>query len=135
MSEEGEGGFYTVPQKLAVTVLSRVSSVLPTRHRYYRGISQKPNSEAISVVPTLGRYYRAPGKNSPERAYQKYRPGVGTTDKRLNFQERGANVYMSTLNFFHSLRSSPRALLASIGYQFVSPFTVRCFLYSNSKSK
>jgi hypothetical protein len=135
MSEEGEGGFYTTAQKLAVTVLSWVSSVLPTRCRYYRGVSQKPNSEAISVVPTLGRYYRALGKNSPERAYRKYRPGVGTTDKRLSFQERGANVYVLTLNFSHSLRSSPRALLASLGYQFASPFIVRCFLYSNSKSK
>jgi hypothetical protein len=26
-------------------------------------------------------------------------------------------VYVSTLNFSHSLRSSPRALLASLGYQ------------------
>jgi hypothetical protein len=70
MSEEGEGGFYTTAQKLPVTMLSRVPSVLPTRCRYYRGVSQKPNSEAISVVPTLGRYYRALGKNSPERAYR-----------------------------------------------------------------
>jgi hypothetical protein len=70
MSEEGEGGFYTTAQKLVITVLSRVSSVLPTRYRYYRGVSQKPNSEAISVVPTLGWYYRAPSKNSPERAYR-----------------------------------------------------------------
>jgi hypothetical protein len=54
MSEEGVGGFYTTAQKLAVTVLSRVSSVLPTRCRYYRGVSKKPNSEAISVVLTLG---------------------------------------------------------------------------------
>jgi hypothetical protein len=61
MSEEGERGFYTTVQKLAVIVLSRVSSVLPTQCRYYRGVSQKPNSEAISVVPTLGRYYRPPG--------------------------------------------------------------------------
>jgi hypothetical protein len=57
MSEEGERGFYSTTQKLAVTVLSRVSSVLPIRCRYYRGVSQKPNSEAISVVPTLGQYY------------------------------------------------------------------------------
>jgi predicted SpoU family rRNA methylase len=61
MSEEGEGGFYTSAQKLVVIVLSRVPSVLPTRCRYYRGVSQKPNSEAISVVPTLDRYYRARG--------------------------------------------------------------------------
>jgi hypothetical protein len=55
MSEEGERGSYTIAQKLAVTVLSRVSSVLPTRCRYYRGVSQKPNNAALSVVPTLGR--------------------------------------------------------------------------------
>jgi hypothetical protein len=61
MSEEGEGGFYTTPQKLAITVLSRVSSVLPTRCRYYWGVSYKSNSEALSVVPTLGQYYRPPG--------------------------------------------------------------------------
>jgi hypothetical protein len=61
MSEEGEGVFYTTAQELAVTVLSRVSSVLPTWCRYYRRVSQKPNSEALSVVPTLGRYYRPPG--------------------------------------------------------------------------
>jgi hypothetical protein len=72
MSEEGEGGFLYTAQKLAVTVLSRVSSVLLTRCRYYRGVSQKPNSEAISVVLTLGRYYRAPGKKSLVRAYRKY---------------------------------------------------------------
>jgi hypothetical protein len=135
ISEEGEGGFCTKAQKLAVTVLSRVSSVLPTRCRYYRGVSQKPNSEAISLVPTLGLYNRAHGKNSLVRAYRKYRPGVGTTDKRHNFQKSGANMYVLTLNFSYSLRSSPRALLASLDYQFTSPFIVRCFLYSNLKSK
>jgi hypothetical protein len=57
MSEEGEGALYTSAQKLAVIVLSRVPSVLPTRCRYYRGVSEKPNSEAISVVLTLGWYY------------------------------------------------------------------------------
>jgi hypothetical protein len=61
MSEEGEGGFYTYPEKLAVTVQNRVSLVLPTWGRNYRGIPLKPNSEGTSVVPTLGRYYRAPG--------------------------------------------------------------------------
>jgi hypothetical protein len=61
MSEEGEGGFYTNPEKLAITVLNRVSSVLPTRGRNYRGVPLKPNNEGISVVPTPGRYYRAPG--------------------------------------------------------------------------
>jgi hypothetical protein len=55
MSEEGERGLNTKAQKLAVTVLSRPSSVLPTRCRYYRGVSQKPNSEALSVEPTQGR--------------------------------------------------------------------------------
>jgi hypothetical protein len=35
----------------------------------------------------------------------------------------------------HSLRSPPKALLASLSDQFASPFIVRCFLYSNSKSK
>jgi hypothetical protein len=37
MSEEGEMGLNTKAQKLAVTVLSRASSVLPTRCRYYEG--------------------------------------------------------------------------------------------------
>jgi hypothetical protein len=55
MIEEGERGFYTTAQKLAVTVLSRVSSVLPTWRRYYREVSQKPNSATLSAVPTLGR--------------------------------------------------------------------------------
>jgi hypothetical protein len=55
MSEEGEGGLNTKGQKLAVTVQNRVSSVLPTRCRYYRGVFQNPNSTALSVVPTLGR--------------------------------------------------------------------------------
>jgi hypothetical protein len=32
-----------------------------------------------------GRYYRAPGKNSSVKAYRKYRPGVGTTDKSWVF--------------------------------------------------
>jgi hypothetical protein len=61
MSEEGEGGFYTTAQKLAVTVLSQVSLVLPTQSRYYRGVFQKPNSGVLSVVPTLGQYYRPHG--------------------------------------------------------------------------
>jgi hypothetical protein len=129
------GGFYTKVEKLAVTVQKRLASVLPTWCRYYRGVSQKPNSERLSVVLTPGRYYRAPGKNSPKKAYRKYRPGVGTTDKNWDFQKRRANVYVSTLNSSHSLGSSPKALLASLGYQFASPFIVRCFLYSNSKSK
>jgi hypothetical protein len=81
MSEEGEGGFYTRAQKLAVTVLERIPSVLPIWCRYYRGVSQKPNSGGLSVVPTPGRYYRALGKNLPVKVYRKYRPGVGTTDK------------------------------------------------------
>jgi hypothetical protein len=55
MSEEGERGLNTKAQKLVVTVLSRASSVLPTRCRYYQGVSQKPNSTDSSVVPTLGR--------------------------------------------------------------------------------
>jgi hypothetical protein len=55
MSEEGERGLNTKAQKLAITVLSHASLVLPTWCRYYRGVSQKPNSEALSVVPTLGR--------------------------------------------------------------------------------
>jgi hypothetical protein len=70
------GGLYTNPEKLAVTVLKRVSSVLPTRCRYYRGVSLKPNSEGLSVVPTLGRYYRAPGKTRQRRL-------IGTTDPAL----------------------------------------------------
>jgi hypothetical protein len=61
MSEEGEGGFYTYPEKLAVTVQNRVSSVLLTRGRNYQGVPLKPNIKGISVVPTPGRYYRAPG--------------------------------------------------------------------------
>jgi hypothetical protein len=103
MSEEGEEGFYTTAQKLVINVLKRVPSVLPTRCRYYQGVSQKPNRDGLSVVPTPGRYYRAPGKNFareglsviltpgryyrslgknlPERAYQKYQPSVGTTDR------------------------------------------------------
>jgi hypothetical protein len=93
------------------------------------------NSEGLSVVPTPGRYYRAPGKNSLVMAYRKYRPVVGTTDKSWFFQKRKANVYVLTLNSSHSLGSSSRALLASLGYQFASPYIVRCFLYSNSKSK
>jgi hypothetical protein len=36
-SEEGERGLYTKAQKLAVTMLNRVTPVLPTRCRYYRG--------------------------------------------------------------------------------------------------
>jgi hypothetical protein len=59
MSEEGEGGLNTQCQKLAVTVQSRVTPVLPTRRRYYRGgFFQNQNSMAIgstntgSVVPT-----------------------------------------------------------------------------------
>jgi hypothetical protein len=52
MSEEGERGLNTTAQKLAVTVLSRASSVLPTQCRYYRGVSQKPNGAVLSVVPT-----------------------------------------------------------------------------------
>jgi hypothetical protein len=55
ISAEEERGLNTKAQKLAITVLSRASSVLPTWCRYYRGVSQKPNSEALSVVPTLGR--------------------------------------------------------------------------------
>jgi hypothetical protein len=55
MSEEEERGLNTKAQKLVVTVLSRASSVLPTRCQYYRGVSQKPNSTDSSVVPTLGR--------------------------------------------------------------------------------
>jgi hypothetical protein len=55
VSEEGERGLNSKAQKLAVTVLSRASSVLPTRCRYYRGVSQKLNSTESSVVPTLGR--------------------------------------------------------------------------------
>jgi hypothetical protein len=81
MSEVGEGGFYTNPEKLAVTVQKCVSSVLPTWGRNYRGVPLKPNSKGISVVLTPGRYYRAPGKNSPVKPYWYYRPGVGTTDK------------------------------------------------------
>jgi hypothetical protein len=81
MSEEGEGGFYTKAEKLVVTVQKRLTSVLPTWCRYYQGVSQKPNSEGLLVVLTPGRYYRAPGKNSPVKAYRKYRPGIGTTDK------------------------------------------------------
>jgi hypothetical protein len=55
MSEEGERGLCTKTRKLAVTVLNRASSVLPTRCRYYRGVFQNPNSTGLSVVPTLGR--------------------------------------------------------------------------------
>jgi hypothetical protein len=135
MSEEGEGGFYTKAEKLVVIVQKRITSVLPTWCRYYRGVSQKPNSERLSVGPTPGQYYRDPGKNSSVKAYRKYRPDVGTTDKSRVFHKRRANVYVLTLNSSHSLGSSPRALLASLGYQFAPPFIVRCFLYSNSKSK
>jgi hypothetical protein len=117
----GRRGFYTTAQKLAVTVLSRVSSVLPTRCRYYQGVSQKPNSEDISVVPTLGWYYRPPGQNSPVKLYRYYRPGVGTTDYGWEFEIRLAKVRVSTLGSSHSLGLSPRALLASLCYQFTSP--------------
>jgi hypothetical protein len=130
-----KGGFYSKAEKLVVTMQKRITSVLLTWCRYYQGVSQKPNSERLSVVPTPGQYYRAPGKNSPVKAYRKYRPSVGTTDKSWVFQKRRANVYVLTLNSSHSLGSSPRALLASLGYHFASPFIVRCFLYSNSKSK
>jgi hypothetical protein len=61
MSEEGEGGLNTQGQKLAVTVQNRVTPVLPTRCRYYRGgVFQNQNSTAIgstdigSVEPTPG---------------------------------------------------------------------------------
>jgi hypothetical protein len=37
MSEEGEGGLNIRGQKLAVTVQNRVTPVLPTQRRYYRG--------------------------------------------------------------------------------------------------
>jgi hypothetical protein len=40
MSEEGEEGFYTRAQKLAVTMMDRIPSVLPTRCQYYRGVSK-----------------------------------------------------------------------------------------------
>jgi hypothetical protein len=56
-----KGRFYFRAQKLAVIVLEQIPSVLPTRRRYYRGVSRKPNSGGLSVVPTPGRYYRAPG--------------------------------------------------------------------------
>jgi hypothetical protein len=42
MSEEGEGGLNTKGQKLAVTVQNRVTPVLPTRRRYYRGGFSEP---------------------------------------------------------------------------------------------
>jgi hypothetical protein len=42
MSEEGEGGLNTQGQKLAVTVQNRVTPVLPTRRRYYRGGVSEP---------------------------------------------------------------------------------------------
>jgi hypothetical protein len=83
-----KGGFCTNAAKLAATVQKRLTSVLPTWCRYYRGISQKPNSEGLSVVPTPGRYYRAPGKNSPVKAYRKYQPGVGTVDKSWFFRKK-----------------------------------------------
>jgi hypothetical protein len=74
---------------------------------------QKLASEGLSEVPTQRRYYR----------------------QKLRFSEKTSNVYMLTLNSSHSLGSSFRALLASLGYQFAPPFIVRCFLYSNSKMK
>jgi hypothetical protein len=74
---------------------------------------QKLASEVLSEVPTQRRYYR----------------------QKLRFSEKKSNVYVLTLNSSHSLGSSLRALLASLGYQFTSPFIVQCFLYSNSKSK
>jgi hypothetical protein len=103
--------------------------------RNYRWVPVKPNSGALSVVSTPGRYYRGPGKNLLVKPYRYYRPGVGTTNKGWEFKKRGANVHVSTRVSSNLLRSSPKALLASFGNQFASPFIVRCFLYSNSKSK
>jgi hypothetical protein len=80
MSEEGEGGLNTKGQKLVVTVLKRVTPVLPTRRRYCRGRGiQNPNSTAIgstdagSVVPT-------PWLKLASEAISVYRPYAGTTE-------------------------------------------------------
>jgi hypothetical protein len=70
-------------------------------------------SEAISVLPTRRRYYR----------------------QRLGVEGKRSNWHESTWFSSHSLRLSPKALLASLGNQFASPFIVRCFLYSSSKSR
>jgi hypothetical protein len=119
------GVFILSPQKLAVIVMSR----------NYRGVPVKPNSGAISLVPTTGQYYWGPSQNSLVKPYRYYRPGIGTTDKGWDFKKRRANVHVLTRFSSHSLKSSPKALLASLGDQFASPLIVRCFLYSNSKSK
>jgi hypothetical protein len=79
-------------------------SVLPTPWK-------KLASEVLSEVPPLRRYYR----------------------QKLRFSGKESNVHVLTLTSSHSLGSSPRALLASLGYQFASPFIVRCFLHPNSK--
>jgi hypothetical protein len=97
---------YLETQQWKLISSSDPGSVLPTPW-------QKLASEVLSDVPTQCRYYR----------------------QKLRFLEKKSKVYVLTLNFSHSLGSSPRALLASLGYQFVSPFIVRCFLYLNSKSK
>jgi hypothetical protein len=62
MSEEGEGGLNTQGQKLVVTVQNRVTPVLPTQRRYYRGgggfrtliVRLIGSTDAGSVVPTPG---------------------------------------------------------------------------------
>jgi hypothetical protein len=84
----GRRGLYILsPEKLAVIVLSRLLSELPTRGRNYQGVLVKPNSGAISVVPTPGQYYRGPGQNSLVKPYPYYRPGVGTTEKAGNLRK------------------------------------------------
>jgi hypothetical protein len=80
MSEEGEGGLNTQGQKLAVTVQNRVTPVLPTRRRYYRGgffrtqiVRLIGSTDTGSVVPT-------PWLKLASEAISVYRPYASTTE-------------------------------------------------------
>jgi hypothetical protein len=80
MSEEGEEGLNTKGQKLVVTVQNRVTPVLPTRRRYYRGgffrtliVRLIGSTDAGSVVLT-------PWLKLASEAISVYRPHAGTTE-------------------------------------------------------
>jgi hypothetical protein len=82
MSEEGEGGLNTQGQKLAVTVQSRVTPVLPARRRYYRGGGvQNQNSTDIGSTDT-GSVVPTPWLKLASEAISVYRPYAGTTEGR-----------------------------------------------------